>query len=72
MRFRGIHGKLPKKNGTSEPRRNAAKTVGKQRGLSKVALAKKKTEVEKSYGFQETLKILRKKYGFQTAELAAR
>ena len=32
----------------------------------------KKPEVEKSYGFQKTLEILREKHRFQTAELAAR
>ena len=41
-------------------------------GFEQSGLGQKKTEVEKSYGFQETLKILRKKHGFQTAELAAR
>ena len=45
---------------------------GKTKGFEQSGLGQKKPKVQKSYGFLETLKTLRKKHSFHTAELAAR
>ena len=59
------------KNGTSAPRKNAAKTV-ENTGFGAKWRVPKKKKVEESYGVQETFKPRREKHDFQTAELAPR